>query len=79
MATTWDGTNLKTYINGALVDTVNYSSYTATSSGLGYRIGRRWDNADYVTGSLGELRIDGTALTAKQVEFYYSSTIQRYV
>lgn len=78
MTTTWDGTNLKTYINGALVDTVNYSAYTATSSGLGYRIGRRWDNADYVTGSLGELRIDSTALTPEQVLYYYNNTSAIY-
>lgn len=79
MTVTWDGTNVKTYINGTLADTINYSGQTAQSTGLGYLIGRRWDGAHYVTGSLGELRIDGTALTAKQVKFYYESTIQRYV
>ncbi len=78
MTVTWDGTDVKTYINGALVDTTNYSGQTTGSTGLGYRIGRRWDNPDYVTGELGELRIDSVALTDAQVSLYYNSTSATY-
>lgn len=78
MTVTWDGTDVKTYINGALVDTTNYSGQTTSSTGLGYRIGRRWDNPDYVTGDLGEIRIDGVALTAAQVANYYATTSGDY-
>lgn len=78
MTTTWDGSDIKTYINGTLVDTTNYSGLSTGSTGLGYRIGRRWDNADYVTGDLGEIRIDSVALTDAQVATYYSMTSPYY-
>lgn len=79
MTTTWDGNDTKTYINGTLQDTITWAGQSAQSTGLGYNIGKRWDNPDYVTGDLGEIRIDGVALTAAQVTSYYNSTSGTYV
>ncbi len=78
MSVTWDGTYIKTYINGALVDTANHSGQTADSTGLGFNIGKRWDDPDYVTGELGEIRIDGVALSAAQIQAYYNTTSANY-
>jgi hypothetical protein len=78
MSVSWDGTDVKTYINGSLTDTTNYTGLSADTTSLGYRIGRRWDNPDYITGDLGEVRIDSVALTAAQIEAYYNSTIANY-
>jgi hypothetical protein len=78
MSVSWDGTDVKTYLNGSLTDTTNYTGLSANTTSLGYRIGRRWDNPAYVTGDLGEVRIDSVALTAAQIEAYYNSTSANY-
>lgn len=78
MSVSWDGTDIKTYINGSLVDTANYTGLTTGTTGLGYNIGKRWDNPDYVTGDLGEIRIDSVALTGAQIANYYTLTQGNY-
>ena len=74
---TWDGSDIRTYINGALIGTINHSGSTASSSNLPIRLGRRWDNAEYMTGNLGEVRIYNRALTDAEVvaDFTASSSI----
>jgi len=74
---TWDGTNLKTYVNGTLFNTVQ-SSGVSTDSGLPYRIGRRWDYADYMVGEIGEVRIYNKALTQAQVTADYNESAQTF-
>jgi photosystem II stability/assembly factor-like uncharacterized protein len=78
MTVTWNGTDIKTYTNGSLVDTTNYTGLTAASTGLPYRIGKRWDNADYVLGGIGEIRIDSVALSDAEVFTYYNLTAGSY-
>jgi hypothetical protein len=70
---TWDGTNLATYINGALIGTTQPGS-TAYDSGLGFRIGRRWDGADYMIGEIGEVRIYNYPLTQAEVTNIYNAS-----
>jgi hypothetical protein len=65
-AGTWNGTTLTTYINGVSQGSTTPGG-TASSAGSQYRIGRRWDNADYMVGEVGEVRIYPVALTAGQV------------
>jgi hypothetical protein len=62
---TYDGTTMTTYSNASLVGTSNLTGI-ATSSNP-YRIGRRWDNADYVVGELGQVCIYSRPLSAAEV------------
>lgn len=71
---TWDGTDIKTYINGSLIGTVNHSGSTASSSGLPIRLGRRWDNPEYMTGLLGEVRIYSRTLNGTEVLADYNAS-----
>jgi hypothetical protein len=58
---TWNGTNLRTYINNSLIENITPGG-TSVDAGTNYRIGRRWDGANYVTGEIGEVRILSRAL-----------------
>jgi hypothetical protein len=70
---TWNGTTITTYINGVLQGTTTPGG-TASSSGANYRIGRRWDIADYMVGEVGEVRIYPVAINATQVSTDYNFT-----
>jgi hypothetical protein len=76
---TWDGSDVKTYINGSLLGTVNHSGATASSGGLPIRLGRRWDNPEYMTGLLGEVRIYSKALTDAEVLADYNESAPIFV
>lgn len=71
---TWDGSNIKTYINGSLIGSVA-PGISSMSGGIPYRIGRRWDGADYVVGELGSLSIYNYALTQSKVLELYSDSL----
>jgi len=73
----WNGTILKTYINGVLYDTYQPGAIS-TDSGDVYRIGRRWDSANYMTGEIGEVRIYNYALTQAQVTTDYQSSYSTF-
>ena len=74
IAITWDGTNVITYIDNSVDSTVNYSGQIASSTNNNsYRIGRRWDLAEYVTGEIGEVRIYDYALSSGQISALYTS------
>jgi hypothetical protein len=73
----WNGTTITTYINGALQGTTTPGG-TASSSGANYRIGRRWDNPDYMVGEVGEVRIYPVAINATQVATDYNFTRSFY-
>ncbi len=70
---TWNGTTITSYINGVSVGTTTPGG-TASSSGANYRIGRRWDNPDYMVGEVGEVRIYPIAINATQVTTDYNYT-----
>ena len=46
---------------------------SANDGGNQYRIGRRWDGADYMVGHIGEVVIFKTAFTAEQVAADYAA------
>jgi len=80
MTTTWDGTNIITYYDSVLNSTVNAAGQTSSSSSLNpYRIGRRWDNPNYVTGEIGEVIIYSAAISSAQVAAHYASTSPTYI
>lgn len=74
---TWDGTTMISYVNGVFYAS-NAPGGTSTDGGNVYRIGRRWDLADYVNGVIGELRIYNVVLTAAQVYQEYTNTASLY-
>ena len=74
---TWDGTNIKTYINGALLGTTSAVG-TAYDSGTPYNIGRRWDANNFVTGEIGEVRIYDYAIDQAKVTADYNSSYGTY-
>jgi len=71
---TWDGTTMTTYINGSSIGDTTPGG-TAVDVGTDYRIGRRWDSADYVIGEIGEVRIYNYPLTLSQVLSDYQSSL----
>jgi hypothetical protein len=75
---TWDGTNLSIYINGALIGRTQPGG-TSVDRGNAYRIGRRWDLADYVTGEIGEVRMYNYALTQTQVTTDYNASVATFL
>ena len=79
MTVTWDGTYVKTYINGALVDTADLSGQTSSSvSNNYYRIGCRWDFAEFVLGEIGELIVYPRALSGGEISSHYTATLPTY-
>ena len=71
---TWDGANLITYINGVLVNSFLIGGigtfFSASDSGLAYRIGNSWDSTnttDYMIGEIGEVRIYNHAISSTEV------------
>jgi len=74
---TYDGTNIKLYINNVLTQT-QASSTTPASSGLGIRLMRRWDLGDYWGGYLAIIRIYGRALQASEINTNYQVSKARF-
>lgn len=77
---TYDGTTVVQYQNGVSQSTLTYTG-TPTSSGGGYRIGRRWDtgaNVDFINGMIPIVRIYNRALTATEILQNYTSQKTRF-
>ncbi len=67
---TYDGTNLRLYVNGALVATSSASYAPATSEDT--FIGRDW-NTNYWAGTIDEPAIYSTALSASRIAAHYEA------
>ena len=74
---TYDGTNIKLYINNVLTQT-QASAGTPASSGLGIRLMRRWDLGNYWGGRLAIVRIYNRALLASEVTTNYADSKARF-
>ncbi|WP_201981570.1 glycine-rich protein [Hymenobacter rubidus] len=73
VAATWDGTSLKTYLNGVDVTGLTASTTTSpavssTSNTSNLRLGRSPNFNEYLAGRLDEVRVYSAALTAAQVQ-----------
>jgi hypothetical protein len=75
---TYDGVNVKTYVNGVLIGTSPNVGGTAVDGGTSYRIGRRWDSPLYVTGEIGEVRIYKNALSADELSAIYNESLSTF-
>ena len=67
---TWNGTNMTTYLNGTQAAT-SVIAQTAVNGGTIWRIGRRWDTANYITGEVAEVSLYDTPMTTEQVAAIY--------
>ena len=74
---TYDGSNVKLYVNNVLTQTYATSG-TPTSGEGGIRFMRRWDNPDYWGGGLAIVRIYTGALTTGQIATNYNASISRF-
>ena len=70
---TYDGNTVKLYRDGLLFSEVD-STASAVSTGLGGRIARRWDDADYLDADIGIVQIYNRALS--YLEVYQNMTAQ---
>ena len=72
---TYDGTNMRFYINGTLSGTTNIGA-TSVGNSNRYRIGRRWDVGtlpNYIVGEIGQILIYNRAITAAEVGSNYNN------
>jgi hypothetical protein len=74
---TYDGTNIKLYVNNVLTQT-QASTVTPARSNLGIRFMRRWDTGDYWGGRLAIIRIYNRALLASEVTTNYEASKGRF-
>jgi hypothetical protein len=74
---TWDGTNLRTYLNSTLLGTTQ-PGHASINSGLAYRIGRRVNYDSYMVGIIGEVRIYNYPLTQAEVNADYLSSYNTF-
>lgn len=75
---TYDGTNITTYINGSSIGSVSTGGVVATGSLDPIRLGRRWDNPEYMEGFLGEVRIYSSALSPAEVLADYNQSLPNF-
>ena len=74
---TYDGTNLKLYVNGSLIITTA-SSASPISSGGGFRIMRNWNTADYWGGRLAIYRLYNRSLSLADVDQNFTANRTRF-
>jgi hypothetical protein len=72
-AGTYDGTSIRLFLNGTQVASAAVASLP--NGNEEWRIGRRWDGADYFKGKLDEVRIWNVARTATQINDNKNQTI----
>jgi hypothetical protein len=74
----YDGTDVKLYVNGALVQTSNDPGQTVGASNGGINLMRRWDNPDLWGGRLSVVRIYDTALDLAGVTQNFTADRARF-
>ena len=81
MVVTYDGTNVRFYVNGELNDTVAAGS-TPGYSGQGIHVGERWDGAylqeSFLDGSIPVVRLYDRALSSSEVKINYNANRARF-
>jgi hypothetical protein len=75
---TYDQKHLDFYLNGNLYSSVA-SSIPVTTSGVGIRIGERWDTPEYIDGDIDIVKIWDGSLTSTQILNNYNSINPRYL
>jgi hypothetical protein len=68
---TYDGANMRLYVNNVLIGTPTALVTTPSSSGTELRIGRRWDLEDCFNGSMSGVKIYNRALSESEIKLLY--------
>ena len=74
IAATYDQTNVKIYVNGALTCTLANTNALPTGSER-WLLGKKWDEPNYFPGKMDEIRIWNVARTQTQIQNSMNSTI----
>jgi hypothetical protein len=77
-ATTYDGTDVKFYKDGALYSQ-NAVGSSSVSSGAGGYIARRWDDPNFIDGEIPSVKIYNRALDVAEVLQNYDALKSRYM
>nr|QBN22296.1 putative hemagglutinin/hemolysin-related protein [uncultured bacterium] len=72
-AATWDGSDVKFYVNGSLLGTVSTTD-TITASTTTLKMLQRGDDAGYSPGKLDQARIYDRVLSAQEISLLHSRT-----
>ena len=75
---TYDGTDIKLYLNGTLIETTNAPGQTVGASNSGINLMRRWDNLDLWGGRLAVVRIYNGAIGQSLVTSNFNAEKSRY-
>ena len=73
----YDNTTLKMYVDGTLFSSLATTA-TASSSGLGYDIGKRWDYSEYLDGSISMISVYNRVLSDTEILQNYNQIKTRY-
>lgn len=73
---TWNGLNITTYLNGAILNTL-YIGASTTFNDQAYYIGRNFTD-DYVIGEIGEVRIYNYAIGPQKVQQDYQDSYSTF-
>jgi hypothetical protein len=74
---TYDGTDVKLYINNTLVDSTNYTGTPISSQG-GIELMKRWDYGDYWGGKLAKVDIYNEALDSNKISSIWNTNKSRF-
>jgi hypothetical protein len=66
-----------TYLDGKNIGRVD--AFIPDPNNNAYRIGRRWDGAEFMQGEIGEVAMFNTVLSDSQVEDLYNKTKSTYL
>ena len=75
---TWNGTDLKTYINSTLIATTQPGG-TAADNYYPYHIGRSWIYPNFMVGEIGEIRMYSYDRTGAQVITDYNASLATFI
>jgi hypothetical protein len=75
---TWDGTNMITYVNNALIGSTTPGGVAAYGMLSNYYIGKRSNEDSFIIGEVGEVRIYPLALTATSINSLYTTQYPSY-
>lgn len=68
---TYDGSNLKLYVNG-LLESTKAQATVAASTGTSFQLGRHASGSSYLDGRIDDVRIYNRALTAEEIKQLYN-------
>jgi len=75
---TFDGTNLKLYVNNSLVETTNAPGGAGANPSIGYGLMTRWDPGGLWGGRLAILNVYNLALDSTEVATKYNANKSRF-